>query len=82
MTKCLLCGGLQGNAEHAYFTCSKTMEERVALEVELGSTLNPDNLVDIMLEIRENWKRVNNYVQHIFEKRAKEFKVQKSQANE
>ncbi|XP_072152502.1 uncharacterized protein [Bemisia tabaci] len=75
--KCLLCGGLQDNAEHTYFACSKIMEERVVLEVELGSTHNQDNLVDIMLENRENWKRINNYVQHIFEKRAKEFEAQK-----
>ncbi|XP_071573004.1 uncharacterized protein [Temnothorax nylanderi] len=53
--------GVPEDAEHVFFLCPRFTEERKELEDALGSTPEPETLVELMLTTEENWSAVSNF---------------------
>jgi len=56
------CGAEEDDAEHTLFRCDRWWSSRMDLEVMLGGQMDPDNIVGHMLETRENWNAVMQFV--------------------
>ena len=71
---CCLCDAEVDNAEHAYFDCEFFKNRRERLELVLNSSFNPETLVDSLLESKQKWHIINQYVQEVFSKRFEKMK--------
>lgn len=59
---CQLCDVSPDSAEHAVLECYEWHTLRREAEVYLGQTLTKENIVLLMLESRENWRRITELV--------------------
>lgn len=66
------CSAQTDDADHAIFRCDRWQRRRRDLEVRVGRALEPEVVVDVMLESRDNWKAVGEFVSHILSKREEE----------
>ena len=60
--RCVLCKYEIDTPEHTFFACDGLSNERSKLEECLGEGLVVENIVPLMLESKENWFRIRNYV--------------------
>lgn len=63
--KCVDCGESVDDAEHTFFRCDRWWRQRRELEVALGSPLEPETIVCHMLQNKEKWREVKQYVNMI-----------------
>lgn len=63
--ECVYCGEVD-NAEHTVFVCNRWREERRHGGAPL---LSPDDMVERMLETEENWRKVEEAITHIMQKK-------------
>ena len=59
---CIHCtAGADDTAEHTLFHCPKFAQQRTQLSTGLNQTLNPDNIVGVILGDAENWQKFNDF---------------------
>lgn len=63
--RCIDCGEPTDDAEHVMFRCSRWKRDRCALEVELEESIDPDNIVAIMLKRNTNWDAVKGFIRKV-----------------
>uniref|UniRef100_T1HPR0 Reverse transcriptase zinc-binding domain-containing protein n=1 Tax=Rhodnius prolixus TaxID=13249 RepID=T1HPR0_RHOPR len=68
---CVYCKEVQGDARHTFFECKRWDQERMELELEIGS-ITPENIVGKMLAERSNWTKVDKTVCDILKKKKAE----------
>lgn len=56
------------DAEHTFFECCKWQQERARIEASYGP-LTAQNVIGIMLESEESWKRIANFVEDTLRKK-------------
>lgn len=59
--ECAYCGA-RDTAEHTVFTRARWIATGEAIERKLGKQLATDNLIDIMLESKENWEEIHKVI--------------------
>ncbi|KAI8126689.1 putative 115 kDa protein in type-1 retrotransposable element R1DM [Lucilia cuprina] len=59
---CEDCGSAEDNAEHVLFHCPRWNENRRFLNVAIGTTLTPENMVHEMLKSKSSWKRCDDFI--------------------
>lgn len=57
--------GVEENAEHVFFVCPRFEQDRLVLENMVGCTINPRNIIEIMLTSPENWGHVCSFVKSV-----------------
>lgn len=67
---CRYCNEMD-DAEHTLFYCNRWVMERTTTEIRLGRTLNARNMIDIMIESKENYECVRGYIGKIMKKKKK-----------
>lgn len=70
--KCVDCGETIDDVEHALFRCDRWWINRRELEYNIGGTLEPDTIVQMMLRCKENWEYVRKYVHVVLSTREEE----------
>lgn len=55
---CPTCKDFEESPEHVMFQCQRFNLERTALYNKIGMSLNPDNVVEVMLKSQHNWDAV------------------------
>ncbi|XP_073996417.1 uncharacterized protein [Rhodnius prolixus] len=65
---CVYCKEVQDNARHRFFECKRWDEERMELELEIGS-ITPENIVGKVLAVKSNWTKVDKTVCDILKKK-------------
>lgn len=80
---CVDCGANSDDAQHTFFQCDKWWRrQRRDPEVTLGSQREPETIVGCILQSREKWSAVKNYVNAILAtKEEEERKRQKAVIN-
>lgn len=69
---CVDCQDPRDDAEHAIFDCDRWWSPRRALEVAIGRQFKPETFVNAMLESRENWAVVKEFINRIMATREEE----------
>ena len=59
---------LKDSPEHI-FECKEWEMETNNLEVSIKRKINKNNLVELMMENKENWKEISDYIVHIEQKK-------------
>ena len=59
--ECPTCSGLEDNAEHVLFACSRFNGYRCELEATLEQSVKPETLVELKLSSNEAWKEVTTF---------------------
>lgn len=60
-SECWYCGHQIDDAYHTIFICDAWYGRRRRLEMPINADIDPDNLVDIMIQSKENWDRVQRF---------------------
>lgn len=77
------CGEGTDDAEHTLFKCAMFSRCRLAMELSLGTPIGKDNLVDVMLRGRNEWKIVQEFAKNVMSgKERKERKGGKNRGEE
>ena len=63
--------GEEDTAEHTLFACLKWQNERRKLEDQIGKRIEDKNLVETMLESKDKWTEIENFMRKIIEEKAK-----------
>ena len=75
---CQDCGAGWDDAEHAFFHCITYMEVRAQLQQKIGTLLETETLVEVMLCGPESWDKIACYFRHVItKKREKEVEMQR-----
>ena len=61
------CNGLEENAEHVFFACSRFNGYRCELEVTLEQRIKPETLVEVMLSSNEAWKEMTTFATKVIQ---------------
>ena len=64
MAQFLYCPGVNDNAHHTFFICSRWEQRCIELEAELGP-LSLETIVDAMLRWKSSWDWVSHYIEAI-----------------
>jgi hypothetical protein len=62
---CWYCGNQVDDATHTIFACEAWHSRRSRVETLIGKILNPENIVNTMLESKENWAMVAELINGI-----------------
>lgn len=60
--ECVSCGHPGDSAEHTFFNCDRWYAKRRMIEMSLNRDIVPETVIQMMLESREWWTIVENYV--------------------
>lgn len=82
---CQLCGSVADTAEHAFFECDAWFNLRYELTEDIGKEIRVDNVIDLMLESEDQWRKINNAIGRVMraresEERSRERKEQQRMA--
>ncbi|XP_015378372.1 PREDICTED: uncharacterized protein LOC107172594 [Diuraphis noxia] len=61
-SECVDCQAPVDDAEHTIFMCDRWWRERRSLEVNVGSDIGAESIVQIMLQSKRNWLAVKTFV--------------------
>jgi len=79
---CVDCGAPSGDAEHTLFLCDRWWQKRRQLEVILEADMVPETIVRKMLENKNKWKAVKEFVDKVLAtKEEEERAAEKAAAN-
>lgn len=53
------------NAEHVFFECNRFAHGRLAIETTIGRSINPTNIIGIMLSSPDHWEVVCSFVKSV-----------------
>lgn len=56
------CQFLRGDAEHTIFRCDRRWKKRTELKVALGAPLEPDIVIELIVQSKEKWMLVKKFV--------------------
>lgn len=70
--KCQLCGSIADTAEHAIFECDAWLNLRYELSEDIGIEVKVDNVIDLMLESKTHWRKINNAIGRVMRAREME----------
>lgn len=73
---CVDCGAEEDDAEHTVFRCDRWWRPRRELEDMLGGQMEPDNIIGQMLETREKWRAVKQFVGKVLGTKEEEERTQ------
>ncbi|KAJ3616537.1 hypothetical protein MTP99_018911 [Tenebrio molitor] len=62
----------EDDAEHTLFVCPRWHDERRTVMTDIQEELDPDNLVEIMLNGERNWKRIQKYIKDVMKRKEKD----------
>ena len=65
--ECPTCSGLEENAEHVFFACSRFNAYPCELEATLEQSIKPETLVEVMLSSNEAWKEVTTFATKVIQ---------------
>ena len=65
--ECPTCSGLEENAEHVFFACSRFNGYRCELGATLEQSIKPETLVEVMLSSNEAWKEVTTFATKVIQ---------------
>ena len=65
--ECPTCSGLEENAEHVFFACSRFNGYRCGLESTLEQSIKSETLVEVMLSENEAWKEVTTFATKVIQ---------------
>jgi hypothetical protein len=68
---CMYCAD-EDDAEHTLFVCPRWHDERRTVMTDIQEELDPDNLVEIMLNGERNWKRIQKYIKDVMKRKEKD----------
>jgi len=74
-SECVDCGAAIDDAEHTLFVCDRWWRTRKELEVNLGASMEPETIVGIMLESKENWSVVKQFIGKVLTTKEEEERV-------
>lgn len=80
--KCVDCGAINDDVEHTFFRCDRWWRQRRELEVVLGGDLEPETIVQLMLQDKSKWEAVSNFVDKVQSKREEEERLRQREAEE
>lgn len=63
--QCSLCGAESDDAKHTLFECDAFENWRRQLEGEISSELNPENIIDKILEEESKWEMISSYIRRV-----------------
>ena len=66
---CDFCGCENDDAEHTLFHCIEWKSLRETLETTIGETLSADNMVNKMLESKQNWNHISTFVSAVMKRK-------------
>lgn len=67
--------GMEDKPDHPFFECSRNENERKTLIKKLRQNISTQNLISAMIENREKWQIINDYIKLILQRREHEEKV-------
>lgn len=76
---CVDCGSQCDDAEHAVFNCDRWWRRRRNVEARMGAVLSPDTVVGSMLQSKENWDAMKEFVSHVMSTREDEERTRQKQ---
>lgn len=68
--RCVFCHEID-TAEHTLFSCVKWSSPRSQLNRKLGFVLSPENLIDTMIESKDNWLAVEKMMSEVLVEKTK-----------
>nr|CAH7745583.1 unnamed protein product [Callosobruchus chinensis] len=68
---CLYCGDVD-DVHHTFFKCTRWNNEREQCQRYLGTTICPENILELMLRTNENWNTVTTFARSILEIKRRE----------
>lgn len=74
---CPYCIGIMEDPEHVFFVCPRFSLERANMERLVGSSVCPDNIVQIMLTSLGNWEHVCEFVKLVLVELRREEEIRK-----
>lgn len=66
---CDFCACDYDDAEHTLFHCTEWKSSREAAEMKIGEKLTKDNMVNKMLESRQNWNDISTFVSAVMKRK-------------
>lgn len=70
--ECWYCGHANDDASHTVFACDAWYSRRNNVEKLLKVTLEPENMIEIMLKSKDNWDTMNTLVYEIMSSKERE----------
>lgn len=70
--ECWFCGYPSDDAYHTFFKCDAWETRRSATEVDVGSTLTPESLIEVMLRDTRSWNSISKFIHEVLQKKTEE----------
>lgn len=66
---CRYCNTAEDTAEHTMFLCSRWERERTQMSLRVGENVTKNNMINLMLEGRNNWNEISNFIKTIMKRK-------------
>jgi len=63
------CGHPNDDANHTVFRCDTWATKRLRVEMQISGNFNPEIMVIQMLESKEKWDAISNFLHDVMEKK-------------
>lgn len=78
---CLYCGETD-TPEHTVFQCPRWGRERESFLTQLGIRVDAGNIVEIMINSKENYKNIKTYIDELMKRKDKEERIERQAQND
>jgi len=76
-----ICFYCQDPVEHTIFRCDRWWRQRTELEVALGTSLEPENMVPLMLLSNSKWEKIVGFLTSVLTKKEEDERQMQIEAN-